>query len=156
MKQCINGWLKPVIPTVVIMLICLTMNDQWSTADTLGFDMTHFLDHEPKRVLSAVMMVLFYRIELQLDGRLTSVFMDEGWQYLDHVGWQSMLRRWLATWRKLNAHIIFSTQSAHTVVQSSLCATLLDNVATMILFPNPQAQWRDYVDGLSLTARSFI
>ncbi len=121
----------------------------------MGFDMTHFLDNEPPTVLAAVTMYLFHRLELSLDGRLMSVFLDEAWQYLDNDYWQIKLKKWLPTCRKLNCHLIFATQSPKSVVDSSISHTILDNCATNLYFANPQAKREHYKDGFNLTESEF-
>ena len=123
----------------------------------MGFDMTHFLDHEPPSVLAALTMYLMHRIELSLkkDGRLVSIFLDEAWQYLDNDYWQKKLKKWLPTLRKLNCHLIFATQSPRSVVSSPIKHMILDNCATNIYFANPQAKPEDYIDGFNLSPEEF-
>ncbi len=125
------------------------------TDDKIGIDMTHFLDREPATVRCAVMMYLLHRIGLQLDGRLTSILLDEGWQYFDDPHWCTTLKRWLPTLRKYNAHIVIATQSIQSVLDSPLRNMVLDNIATQVIFANPQAQAADYIDGLKLTQREY-
>ncbi len=121
----------------------------------MGFDMTHFLDNEPPTVLAAVTMYLFHRLELSLKGQLVSVFLDEAWQYLDNAYWQTKLKKWLPTLRKLNCHIVFATQSPKSVVSSPISHTILDNCATNIYFANPQAKPEHYIEGFNLSASEF-
>lgn len=129
--------------------------DALTFVDKMGFDMTHFLDNEPTQVLAAVSMYLFHRLESTLDGRLVSVFLDEGWQYLDNPYWNSKLRQWLPTLRKLNCHIVLATQSPKSIAQSSIAHVLLDNSASQLFFANPQAKKEDYIDGFNLTQSEF-
>ncbi|MDF1654359.1 MAG: VirB4 family type IV secretion/conjugal transfer ATPase [Coxiellaceae bacterium] len=130
--------------------------DALHIADKMAFDMTHFLDNEPPSVLAAVSMYLFYRMECQLDGRLTSVFMDEAWQYLDNPYWQNKIKKWLPTLRKLNCHVILATQSPKSVIDSTISHIILDNCATHLYFANPQAKAEDYINGFNLTQSEFI
>ncbi len=129
--------------------------DALSVSKKMGFDMTHFLDHEPANVLTAVTMYLFYRLEQCLDGHLVSVFLDEAWQYLDNPYWMNKLKRWLPTLRKLNCHLVMATQSPHSITQSAISYIILDNVATQIYFANPQAKAEDYVAGFNLTLAEY-
>ena len=117
--------------------------------------MTHFLDNEPPNVLAALSMYLFHRLESSLDGQLVSVFMDEGWQYLDNAYWKAKLRTWLPTLRKNNCHIVLATQSPKSVVDSEISHVILDNAATKIFFANPQAREAHYIDGFNLTHAEF-
>lgn len=129
--------------------------DALSMQTKMGFDMTHFLDNESAEVLAAVTMYLFHRLELSLTGQLVSVFLDEGWQYLNNPYWQNKLKRWLPTLRKLNCHIVFATQSPKSVVESSISHVILDNSATNIYFSNPQAKREHYIDGFNLTEAEY-
>ena len=131
--------------------------DALNLQNKMGFDMTHFLDHEPPSVLAALTMYLMHRIELSLkkDGRLVSIFLDEAWQYLDNDYWQKKLKKWLPTLRKLNCHLIFATQSPRSVVSSPIKHMILDNCATNIYFANPQAKPEDYIDGFNLSPEEF-
>ncbi len=131
--------------------------DALNLQNKMGFDMTHFLDHEPPSVLAALTMYLMHRIELSLkkDGRLVSIFLDEAWQYLDNGYWQTKLKKWLPTLRKLNCHLIFATQSPRSVVSSPIKHMILDNCATNIYFANPQAKPEDYIDGFNLSPEEF-
>lgn len=121
----------------------------------MGFDMTHFLDREPPNILAAVTMYLLYRLDLSLDGTLVSLYLDEGWQYLNNPYWQKRLEEWWPTLRKMNCHIIFATQSPQSVIKSAVSHTIMDNCATNIYFSNPQAKREHYVDGFNLTESEF-
>ena len=46
---------------------------------------------------------------------------------------------------------IFATQSPEDALKSSISAALIEQTATMILLPNPNASREDYIDGLKLT-----
>ena len=130
--------------------------DDLSMHRKMGFDMTHFLDHELKSVLEALTMYLFRRLEQSFDGKLVTVLLDEGWQYLDNDYWKKKLRKWLPTLRKLNCHLVFATQSPASVVESSLRNIILDNCATNLYFSNPQAKREHYIDGFNLTESEFL
>ncbi len=131
--------------------------DALSMRKKMGFDMTHFLDNEPPSVLAAVTMYLFHRLDISLNegGPLVSVFLDEAWQYLDNPYWQSKLKKWLPTLRKLNCHLVFATQSPKSVAFSAISHTILDNCATNLYFANPQAKPEHYIDGFNLTQTEF-
>jgi len=46
---------------------------------------------------------------------------------------------------------IFATQSPEDALASDIAASLIEQTATMILLPNPNASREDYVSGLKLT-----
>ncbi len=130
--------------------------DSLRSANKIGFDMTHFLDHEPAQVRTALLMYLFYWIKSKLDGNLMTIWLDEAWQYFTDPYWETMLKKTLPTFRKLNAFLVMATQSAASVAQSSLCNMILDNSATQIFFPNPDARVEYYQEGFSLTDAEFL
>ncbi len=159
-RASLNRWLHHDSVTSVGEYAYLFDNvtDQLTVHKKMGFDLTHFLDNESPSVKTALMMYLFHRIDLtiehlaQRDGHhLTTVMLDEGWQYFLDPYWEKKLKRVLPTWRKRNAHLVMATQSPSSVVQSPLRSVLMDNVATQIYFANPQAQQEDYLDGLKLS-----
>lgn len=125
----------------------------------IGFDLTHFLDNEPEHICTPLMMYLFHRVDLSINdlmnNNLTSVYLDEGWQYLFNAYWREKLSRVLPTWRKKNAFIVIGTQSPSSVVNSPIRNVIMDNIATQIYFANPQAKSEDYVDGLKLSESEF-
>lgn len=126
--------------------------DTFTLNHKMGFDMTHFLDNEPPNVLTAVTMYLFHRIESSLESRnaVMSVFLDEAWQYLDNAYWKNKISKWLPTLRKMNCHLVLATQSSRTIAESALSHVILDNCASLLFFPNPQAREIDYATGFNL------
>ncbi len=125
---------------------------------TIGFDMTYILGAEgddKKELLTPVMMYLFHRIQNSLNGQLTGVYLDEGWQFLNHPYWVKKLDEYLVTWRKLNAFIVFATQLPDKVAKSPLASGLIQGSATNIFLPNPKAEMSDYIEGFKLTTKEF-
>lgn len=122
-----------------------------------GFDMTHLLDNESSEVIFSVMLYLFHRIETLIapGNRLIGIYLDEGWQLLDNHYWVSKMKSYLATLRKQNAFIVFTTQSPNTVATSPLRNALIEGTATNIFLPNPKADAVDYMDGFKLSKREF-
>jgi type IV secretion system protein VirB4 len=59
------------------------------------------------------------------------------------------------TIRKQNGLGIFATQSPEDALQSDIAAALIEQTATMVLLPNPNANREDYVDGLKLTEAEY-
>jgi type IV secretion system protein VirB4 len=50
---------------------------------------------------------------------------------------------------------IFATQSPEDALKSDIAAALIEQTATLILLPNPNASRSDYIDGLKLTESEF-
>jgi len=59
------------------------------------------------------------------------------------------------TIRKQNGLGIFATQSPEDALKSDIAAALIEQTATMILLPNPNADKKDYIDGLKLTEAEY-
>jgi type IV secretion system protein VirB4 len=129
--------------------------DVLAGANKVGFDMTHFLDHEPPEVRTAVMMYLFHWIKEQMNGSLVAIYLDEAWQYFEDEYWVMELKRSIPTYRKLNAFLVMATQSAASVVDTKISHVIMDNCATQIFFPNPEAKQHYYCDCFNLTESEF-
>lgn len=123
--------------------------------DKVGFDITYLMDEVTHLISTPVYLYLVHRMRQSLDGRLTSFVIDEAFQVFNSPFWVMLLRNWLPTIRKKNGHFIFMTQSPQTVLESAIRATILDNVATTILFPNPQADHNTYVNHLNLSESEY-
>ncbi len=119
--------------------------------DKVGFDITYLMDEVSPLISTPVYLYLVHRMRQCLDGRLTSFIIDEAFQVFNSPFWVRLLRDWLPTIRKKNGHFIFMTQSPQTVIDSDISPVILDNVATMLLFPNALASRTTYVDHLKLT-----
>ena len=119
--------------------------------DKVGFDVTYLMDSTTPGIATPVYLYLVHRMRQCLDGRLTSFVIDEAWQLFASPFWEKCLKEWLPTIRKKNGHFIFMTQSAKTVTNSAIQHVVLDNLATMIVFPNALADRETYVEHLKLT-----
>jgi len=123
--------------------------------DKVGFDVTYLMDKAPHLISTSVYLYLMHRMSLCLDGRLTSFVIDEAWQLFASPYWVKCLQEWLPTIRKKNGHFIFMTQSPKTVTTSAIRHVVLDNLATMILFPNALADRETYIEQLRLSESQF-
>ncbi|MFO9067156.1 VirB4 family type IV secretion/conjugal transfer ATPase [Legionella pneumophila serogroup 1] len=121
----------------------------------IGFDVTYILDALSPQVATPLFMYIMHRIEMCLNGSVTSIIVDEMWQVLRTPYWRGWLEERLPSIRKEYGHIIGMTQSPKTIVESDISAELLDNVTTLILFPNPKAERSIYVERLGLSDTEF-
>ncbi len=119
----------------------------------LGFDMTHVLDNAEVR--TPIMMYLFHRLAALVDGRRLVVDIDEFWKALGDEAFRGLAQDGLKTYRKQNALMVFGTQSPADVLRSEISHTILEQCATKIFLPNPNANARDYIDGFGLSEREF-
>ena len=123
-------------------------------AHIIGFDYTDLLDNPEVRV--PVINYLLHRLEALIDGRPLIYVMDEFWKILDGGGaLKDFARNKQKTIRKQNGLGIFATQSPEDALSSDISAALIEQTATLILLPNPNAARKDYVEGLKLTDAEF-
>ena len=119
-------------------------------ANIIGFDYTEVLDNAEVRV--PVINYLLHRLEELIDGRPLIYVMDEFWKILDGGGaLKEFAKNKQKTIRKQNGLGIFATQSPEDALASDISASLIEQTATLILLPNPNASREDYMEGLKLT-----
>ncbi|MGN6738811.1 VirB4 family type IV secretion/conjugal transfer ATPase [Dyella sp.] len=119
-------------------------------ANIIGFDYTDIIDNPEVRV--PVINYLLHRLEALIDGRPLIYVMDEFWKILDGKGGlKEFAKNKQKTIRKQNGLGIFATQSPEDALASDIATALIEQTATMILLPNPNASRDDYVGGLKLT-----
>jgi type IV secretion system protein VirB4 len=123
-------------------------------ASIIGFDYTDIIDNPEVRV--PVISYLLHRLEALIDGRPLIYVMDEFWKILDGSGGlKDFARNKQKTIRKQNGLGIFATQSPEDALSSDIASALVEQTATMVLLPNPNASRADYVDGLKLTEAEY-
>lgn len=122
-------------------------------ADTVfGFEMGDVLAN--KVTLVPVLLYLFHRIQLSLDGTPTIIVLDEAWALIDNSVFAGKIKDWLKTLRKLNGMVVFATQSVEDAVNSGISDTLIQQTATQIFLPNPKAT-EPYRKAFMLSEREF-
>ncbi|MGH8239318.1 MAG: VirB4 family type IV secretion/conjugal transfer ATPase, partial [Steroidobacteraceae bacterium] len=126
---------------------------QVAEAVLFGVDVTDFLDHALAR--APVTLYLFHVIRSLLDGRRLVCWMDEFWRLLADSAFESFAKDGPKTWRKLNAVMALATQSASDVLNSAISRTIIEQTPTKILFPNPDADPGEYIEGFGLSEREF-
>lgn len=124
----------------------------FSTHRSFGFEMGEVLTD--KNTLAPVLLYLFHKVNLSLDGTPTMVVLDEAWALIDNPIFASKIKDWLKTMRKLNAMVIFATQSVEDAAKSSISDTLIQQTATQIFLPNPKAT-EAYKTAFMLSDREF-
>jgi type IV secretion system protein VirB4 len=105
--------------------------------NAFGFEMGEVL--RERASLAPVLLYLFHRINLALDGTPTIIVLDEAWALIDNKIFAGRIRDWLKTLRKLNGMVVFATQSVEDAANSSISETLIQQTATQIFLPNPKA-----------------
>jgi len=123
-------------------------------ASIIGFDYTDIIDNPEVR--APVIQYLLHRLEALIDGRPLIYVMDEFWKILDGAGGlKEFAKNKQKTIRKQNGLGIFATQSPEDALASDIAAALVEQTATMILLPNPNASREDYIDGLKLSEAEY-
>ena len=126
----------------------------FSGANIIGFDYTDVIDNPEVR--NPVIQYLIHRLEELIDGRPLIYVMDEFWKILDGgSALKEFAKNKQKTIRKQNGLGIFATQSPEDALRSDISAALIEQTATMVLLPNPNADRKDYIDGLKLTEAEF-
>jgi type IV secretion system protein VirB4 len=89
--------------------------------------------------LGPVLMYVFHKINLSLDGTPTMIVLDEAWALIDNDIFAPRIKDWLKVLRKLNCFVIFATQSVEDASKSKISDTLIQQTATQIFLPNLKA-----------------
>lgn len=122
-------------------------------ARVFGFDMTELLKDPVS--LAPVLLYIFHRINISLDGQKTMIVLDEAWALIDNPVFAPKIKDWLKVLRKLNTFVIFATQSVEDAAKSSISDTLIQQTATQIFLPNLKAT-DIYRSAFMLSQREYI
>jgi len=125
--------------------------DRLSGQALIGFDVTDFLDHAFLR--GPVTLYLFHCIRQLLDGRRFVCWTDEFSRLLTDERFEQFAKDGLKVWRKLDGVFCAATQSPSDALQSSISRTIIEQTATKVFFPNPEADVSEYMNGFGLTER---
>jgi type IV secretion system protein VirB4 len=128
--------------------------------DSLDFTKARVFGFEMAKVLSdgislgPVLLYLFHKINISLDGTPTIIVLDEAWALIDNEIFAPKIKDWLKVLRKLNAFVIFATQSVEDVSKSTISDTLVQQTATQIFLPNAKGTV-EYKNTFMLSDREF-
>lgn len=112
-------------------------NIDFFSSRVFGFDMGELL--KDKVSIGPVLLYLFHRISASLDGTPTMIILDEAWALIDNPVFAPRIKDWLKVLRKLNAFVVFATQSVEDATKSAISDTLVQQTATQIYLPNLKA-----------------
>jgi type IV secretion system protein VirB4 len=124
----------------------------FSSARIFGFEMGEIL--KDQIALKPALLYLFHRINSSLQGENTMIVLDEAWALIDNEVFASRIKNWLKVLRKLNAMVVFATQSVEDASKSAISDTLVQQTATQIFLPNLKAT-ESYKKVFMLSAREF-
>ena len=119
----------------------------------IGFDVTEFLPNDETR--EPTIMYLFHRVSKLLDGRRVPIFFDEFGQLSKDTAFQELIENKLVTIRKQDGFVIMGTQMPGQVIRSPIAGAVIQQTATKIFLPNPEADRDEYVSGFKLSDREF-
>lgn len=104
---------------------------------TFGIEMAHIL--QDKEAIGPVLLYLFHRIQNSISGEPTMIVLDEAWALIDNPVFAPKIKDWLKVLRKLNAMVVFATQSVEDATKSDISDTLIQQTSTQIFLPNLKA-----------------
>lgn len=130
-----------------------TLAASLGSVQTTAFDVTSFLDDPELR--TPINMHLFYLTSRLIDGRRLAIWISEFWKALGDAKFAAFCDDMLRTLRKKNGFVALDSNSPGDAINHPISRTLIEQVATLFLFPNPGARRKDYVDGLGLSEREF-
>ena len=81
--------------------------------------------------------------------------LDEAWALIDNPVFAPKIKDWLKVLRKLNAFVIFATQSVEDASKSDISDTLIQQTATQIFLPNLKAT-EVYKTAFMVSQREFV
>lgn len=119
----------------------------------LGFDVTDFLDNE--RVRTPITLYLFHLVRSLLGTRRVVCWADEFSRLVNDDAFVGFAKDGLQVWRKLDGVLTAAAQSPSNVLSSPIARIILEQTATKLYMPNPDACREDYVDGCGVTEREF-
>lgn len=126
---------------------------QLTGSNIYAFDVTNFIDDPDTR--TPITMYLLHKVEQLIDGRRIGIFLDEFWKLLQDEYFEELVEDKLKTIRKQDGFVVPITQSPAEMLKSRISASLIEQTATKIFLPNPEASRDDYVNGMKLTDREF-
>ena len=109
----------------------------FTSSRIFGFEMGEVLKDPVS--LAPSLLYLFHRINQCLDGTNTMIILDEAWALIDNAIFGPRIKNWLKVLRKLNAMVVFATQSVEDATKSNISDTLVQQTATQIFLPNLKA-----------------
>ena len=118
-----------------------------------GFEMAELL--KDPMALGPVLLYVFHRINISLDGTPTMIVLDEAWALIDNPVFAPKIKYRLKVLRKLNTFVIFATQSVEDASKSAISDTLIQQTATQIFLPNLKAT-QVYRTAFMLSQREYI
>ncbi len=112
------------------------------------------LERMGDKAMLPVLLYIFRRIELALDGSPSFIFIDEAWIALAHPVFKEKIREWLKVLRDANCVVALFTQNLSEAMNSGMLDVLVESCPTKIFLPNPSApQFSEMYQKFGLNSR---
>lgn len=117
--------------------------------DRVGFDSTMLLEPDTggkgHPASEPILGTLFYLKDLmQREGRLMLTVVEEFWMPANYPLTQSIMKRVLKAGRLKNEFMMLSSQSPEDAINCDIFAAIVQQTATKIFLPNPDAEFEAY------------
>lgn len=119
-------------------------NENFQESTWNVFEMNQILNN--KKALVPLLMYLFHKIEIQLNGEPTLLILDECWAFFDNPVFADKIREWLKVLRRKNTSVVFATQELGDILNSPLFTAVNDACKTKIFLANPNAKTETYIE----------
>jgi len=129
--------------------------DGLSFSSFCTFEIEDLMNLSPKYCLP-VLLYLFRRIEKNLTGEPSIIFLDEAWLMLGNPVFREKIREWLKVLRKANCAVVMATQSLSDAANSGILDVITESTATKIFLANVYAKEENNIDlyrGMGLNSR---
>lgn len=124
----------------------------------VGFDTTVILEKSGDKVhpgCEPVLAILFfYKSLMQRSGQLMLTIIEEFWMPANFPLTQSMIKGALKAGRLKNEMIWLASQSPEDAINCDIFAAIVQQTATKVLLPNPDANWEGY-EKIGLNSKEF-
>lgn len=124
--------------------------------DKIGFDTTTFLDvigHEGTDPLFSAL--LYYKDLMKQSGRLLLTIVEEFYIPCSYPTTEQMIKKILKTGRLSGEFIGLVSQSPADAIESNIFAPIVEQTATKIMLPNPDAKYKGSYEKIGLTEKDF-
>ncbi|WP_409202800.1 conjugal transfer protein TraE [Vibrio sp. SS-MA-C1-2] len=117
--------------------------------DRIGFDSTMLLEPDTGGAIhpasEPILATLFFLKDLmQQEARLMLTIVEEFWMPANFPLTQSLMKRVLKAGRLKNEFMILSSQSPEDAIHCAIFAAIVQQTATKIFLPNPDAEFESY------------
>jgi type IV secretion system protein VirB4 len=111
----------------------------------MGFEMESLMALKEAAAIP-VLLYLFRRFDMSLNGQPTMLLLDEAWIMLGHPVFKAKLQEWLRVLRSKNCSVVMATQQLGDAVRSGIMDVITNSCLTKIALANEEADNPGTVD----------